>query len=164
MAMPQLEETSVRRACADDADALIALIREGDAHHQPFDTLAINQGESVEADRGGIVQQMDDPRRYILVAVSGGMVVGLARCWIEDRPRSRLFAPLRMVIVTELVISRTHRRMGIGAELMDAVRAHSEEIGADRILLSYYDANDGAGRFYEKLGYAPLMSTVVLDL
>ena len=48
----------------------------------------------------------------------------------------------------------THRRRGIGALLIDRIRAEGARLGAERIELHVYTDNYHARRFYEAHGFA----------
>lgn len=90
----------------------------------------------------------------MLLAISGGFPVGqvwldFARAGGRGRPllwAMRVFPPLQ--------------GRGIGAQLMRRAEALAEGLGAEEIQLGVEWDNDGARRFYERLGYRPAGASV----
>ncbi|CAJ1965137.1 unnamed protein product [Cylindrotheca closterium] len=69
-------------------------------------------------------------------------------------PVSHLATTRKWLYVTDVVTSATHRRLGVGTKLMDAVeRAAALQFNATRIYLHVRSENSGAMEFYFKRGY-----------
>jgi len=86
-----------------------------------------------------------DPHHATFLARDGDEVVGLATMIPCDEPGA-----------TELVgmwVAPEVRRGGFGRELIDACLAWALEAGNYRVVLCVASANDGAARFYERLGF-----------
>jgi GNAT superfamily N-acetyltransferase len=67
----------------------------------------------------------------------------------------------RILDIETVAVLPDARGKGIGAALMDAIRALAAELAIDHIQLSVRTANEGALRFYERQGFAPLYVTLV---
>ncbi|KAL9186703.1 hypothetical protein ACHAXT_005941 [Thalassiosira profunda] len=64
---------------------------------------------------------------------------------------------LRPLYVTDVVAASSHRRLGIGSKLMDAVEKEARETGSRVLFLHVKHDNVGARRFYERRGYVDTM-------
>ncbi len=56
-------------------------------------------------------------------------------------------------MVDQMAVSRAHRRRGIGALLMERIRAEAALRGAQRVELHVYSDNNDARRFYQAQGF-----------
>jgi len=86
----------------------------------------------------------------VLLALDGERVVGLAsiyadilsirygpRCWLQD-----------------LIVSSSHRSLGVGAKLIDAASEWARDRGCTHLELSSGDGRKDAHRFYQAQGMA----------
>lgn len=80
-----------------------------------------------------------------VAAVADGRWVGMARGYLEP-PTAHLIA---------VYVTPDWRHRGVGAAVSRAVVAWARERGAEEVLLSVSDWNEGARRVYEALGFAP---------
>ena len=55
----------------------------------------------------------------------------------------------------KLLIDEGHQGQGLGAEVVRLVAEFVRREGANELLTSYVDEEDGPGPFYEKLGFVP---------
>jgi len=67
----------------------------------------------------------------------------------------------RVLEVETLAVLPEARGAGIGGALLDEVRELAAELGIKHIQLPVRTANEGALRFYERQGFAPLFVTLV---
>jgi GNAT superfamily N-acetyltransferase len=96
----------------------------------------------------------DDPRQALLVAELDGRVVGFARVALADEGP----CPGR---VETLFVDADLRGAGVGRELMGAAESWLREHGADEVAIEVVEPNTGSRRFYEGLGYEPLLVTYI---
>jgi ribosomal protein S18 acetylase RimI-like enzyme len=59
----------------------------------------------------------------------------------------------RRAHVEELVVAKGQRRRGCGRALAEAAGVWAREHGAQEVLLTVWEGNDAATRFYEALGW-----------
>ncbi|MEW5991207.1 MAG: GNAT family N-acetyltransferase [Chloroflexota bacterium] len=150
--MPTFDVES-RPATLADFEAMVDLDQASAEHHAAIDP------EAWEVpDRAGSAdflrrRQAEDPSRQTIVATVDGRVVGMVEIAIVltgvaggamRRVRS---ADLGIVVLPEW------RGQGIGDRLMQAAETWAREHGAERMILDVSAANEGARRFYERLGY-----------
>lgn len=66
------------------------------------------------------------------------------------------FTPVkRPLYLTALAVSPAHQRKGLGRQALDDAREIAAAWPADAIRLDAFDAESGAGGFYERCGYSP---------
>ena len=101
----------------------------------------------------GFAQLVPDGRRtagqYFFVAEVGGKRVG--RLWLGERDDGPDGPALW---VYDIETDEAYRRRGIGREMMRLAEEHARRLGHSVIALNVFDANPGARRLYESLGYA----------
>jgi GNAT superfamily N-acetyltransferase len=83
-------------------------------------------------------------RRAWFIAHAGGVDAGL----VQARRR-----PPGDCLVFSMWVAPPGRRAGVGRALIEAVGAWARGWGATRIILWVFGANEGAHRFYERLGF-----------
>ncbi|HEX4753112.1 MAG TPA: GNAT family N-acetyltransferase [Solirubrobacterales bacterium] len=66
----------------------------------------------------------------------------------------------RVLEVETVAVLPAARGAGVGGALMDAVRGVAAELGVEHLQLAVRTANEGALRFYERQGFAPLYVTL----
>jgi ribosomal protein S18 acetylase RimI-like enzyme len=146
-------DVEIRPATLADFEAMVDLDQASAEHHAAIDP------EAWEVpDRAGSAdflrrRQAEDPTRQTLLATVDGRVVGMVEIAIVltgvagGAMRRIRSADLGIVVLAEW------RNRGIGEQLMAAAEAWARERGAERMILDLSAANDGARRFYERLGY-----------
>jgi GNAT superfamily N-acetyltransferase len=89
------------------------------------------------------------------LAVDGDRIVGLAICEPHRNESATWERPAEHLTVVDFVLLPEARGGGTGARLMAAVEAHARERGIEALDLLVIDANTGARRFYERMGFEP---------
>lgn len=142
-----------RRATPADADALCLLggatFLETFANDHPGDAIVRYWREAHDPDLYRAM--IADPAYAIwVVEEAAGALIGYAQLGAVQLPGTRAGdAELKRIYV----LSRWHGS-GAGAALFDAVVAHAQATGAARLVLSVYEHNHRAQRFYAKTGFA----------
>jgi GNAT superfamily N-acetyltransferase len=91
-------------------------------------------------------------------------VCGLAHVRIYDTPPQSGLVQLRRGHVDDLVVAGGHRRGGCGRALMETAATWARAHGAQQLLLTVWDGNASAERFYAKLGYRRISQVLGTDL
>ncbi len=95
-----------------------------------------------------------DANEMLLVAEEpGGGVCGLAHLMLFDTPEGEGRRRVRRAHMDSVVVKARHRRRGCGRALVEASRSWSRDKGAALLLLTVWDGNDAAERFYASLGF-----------
>lgn len=100
----------------------------------------------------------------ILVAESGGVLLGLAEIYIRQTSEGtavaqRIYGHLQSLIVTEAARGR-----GVGQRLLRAVEAWADARGASELQIDCWEFAAGPLGFYEREGYRTLTRTLVRAL
>jgi ribosomal protein S18 acetylase RimI-like enzyme len=104
-----------------------------------------------DAGREVYARKLESKDTAIFVAERDGTVVGFAEARLVCSDPSGMLA-FGLAAEIGIAVAADHRRGGIGAALIDAVEEWARERGAERLTLSTHADNDGAIRFYERLG------------
>jgi GNAT superfamily N-acetyltransferase len=128
---------TIRRATSDDLESILPLAEQ------------LGYPTSPEAMIARLTSILADPMRVIFVADPGD---GIAAGYIQaSRHVSLEVDPL--VEIDGLVVSRDHRRQGIGKMLIAAVEEWARSLGILTVRLHTNIIREEAHRFYKDLGF-----------
>lgn len=97
---------------------------------------------------------LKDKEKPVLVAVDAQeQVLGYAMCAIKRVRGIPVMVERDFLWVDDLCVDEAARGQGIGELLMAAVTDMARELGLDKIELNVVESNEGARKFYERLGY-----------
>ena len=142
----------IRIADINDREQLTELFIELHRHHVEIkpETFIMPPREWFS---GRISEILNDSGQTVLVYDNGGInayaVVRIMDVNTEDK------LPRRMSYIDCFAVSESCRRMGIGTELFNAVKAFGRENGCTSVQLGVSACNESAVRFYEKMGLVP---------
>jgi ribosomal protein S18 acetylase RimI-like enzyme len=132
---------TTRPATGEDVPALLALFAELHLEDPaPSAPAAAAAWRAIE----------DQTGRTVLVAESGGGVVGTLDCTtLPNLTRgARSF-----MLVENVVVAAGHRRSGVGAALMEAALGIARRTQCYKVQLLSRDSREAAHAFYESLGF-----------
>jgi ribosomal protein S18 acetylase RimI-like enzyme len=95
----------------------------------------------------------------LFVARDGDALVGMAICEAEEGHSATWPYPRQFLSVVDLVLLPQARGQQVGERLMAAVEAEARARGYEAVDLMVAGPNDGARRFYERLGFTPDLVT-----
>ena len=151
---------SIRRAVAEDIDALVALNADlHEIHHRADPQRYVVAKPDAVADF--FRKQLAREDAEIWLAERDGRPIGYALLLVENRVSSAFTVGGRIAMVDQLGVSADARGEGIGTELMEWVHARARELGCEQVALDVAGFNAGARRFYERLGYSELRVRMV---
>ena len=141
------DEPAVRRGGSDDLEAALGVWRAAEEARRGGRPASPEHGERVRA-------HMENPDAFLLVAESGGEVVGMA-VGMQGLADDGAGPPIRKLCHVGAVFVRPDRwGEGVGGELVDAVLAEARSRNYDRAQLWTNTQNDRAHRLYETRGFA----------
>jgi len=150
-AFSDVECAPMTAATRDDARRLLAAFLEGDDHYRAS---AANYGHGgAEAlDRALDLFLAHPAIGFVWLAfVDGRATAACVVCYAISTSRGAIVAKLDDVTVDGACVGQ-----GIGTRMLDALARHLAERGARRIDTACHRANEGAWRFYARLGFRPL--------
>jgi ribosomal protein S18 acetylase RimI-like enzyme len=158
----------VRAAGDDDLDALTRLWNEADALHAKLSPGFFRRADPARGRQRAVetLRDVEESRHEtILVACDErGAVHGALHVQVYDTPLALTMVPERRGHIETLIVARTRRRRGCGRALMTAATRWAREQGASQLLLTVWDGNDDAQRFYAALGYRTISQVLGTDL
>ena len=101
---------------------------------------------------------------HLLLAEQNGQPVGFALYQYVERPASPYMNARKFMHVEEFCVDETCRRMGVGKQLMDALKAAAKRDGYPRIELDVWSFNEGAKQFYEAAGMKAYRTFMEMDV
>ncbi len=100
---------------------------------------------------GDLIRHLSDPAHRFRLARADGAIVGYAKLSVPWLPAGT-FGP-RARQLSQLYVTSEHRGAGVAGALMDWSISTARQHGADELLLTVWEHNPRAKRFYEKLGF-----------
>jgi ribosomal protein S18 acetylase RimI-like enzyme len=151
------QEVIVRRATAADIPVLVesaaGLFGEDAGTRDP----SVDTDWPREHGAASFAAALGDPARLVLVAESGGRVVGHLSGSVTAGTAMR---PVMSATLVGIHVRAAHRRSGAGARLVGAFADWAREQGARQAEVTAYTDNTDALRFYERHGFGPHTTTL----
>jgi ribosomal protein S18 acetylase RimI-like enzyme len=100
----------------------------------------------------------------IFVAEVGGDVVGFAAVRARVPTESLDEPPGTYALLSDLVVSESHRGVGIGRALIEASEAHARGLGASELRIAVLAKNAAARGLYVATGFSPYLEVLTKRL
>lgn len=143
-----------RDARPDDGPELDAMARavwlETFGHSGSAEDIALYLAKAYGPD-GDLIRHLSDPDHRFRLACADGAIVGyakLSRPWLP----AQWFGPNAKQL-SQLYVTGEQRGAGVARSLMDWSIASARAENADELLLTVWEHNPRALRFYQKLGF-----------
>ena len=148
---------NVRALLVELEEYIISIDKDNlDCLHQEYrEKMALIDLDEVNENNGKCYIAIDDENVI-------GMVMGIIPVY-EKYDYLDYKCPKRG-IVTELVVSKKSRNIGIGKRLIDKIEEYFKKEGCEYSLVDVFAYNEKAIGFYEKQGYHPRMYTDIKKL
>lgn len=147
----------VREYVSADRVAVVALTEELQDYLKGIDPLKrlVRVPEYGEWYTARMLQEVAQQSGRIYVAAEGQTLVGYITGVIdtESPDMGKGYVPTKAGRITELVVAPSKRSSGIGQQLMAMLETFFRDAACDVIRVEVFAPNDGAKRFYERLGY-----------
>jgi len=97
---------------------------------------------------------LKNEEKPIYVAVNEADVcVGYAFCQLKEQPFSNNMVPFKSFFIDDLCVDEDTRGMHIGTKLYNYVIDFARKSGCYNVTLNVWAGNDGAMKFYERIGF-----------
>ena len=101
---------------------------------------------------------------HLLLAEQAGEPVGFVLSQYVDRAASAHMNAHRFLHVDEFCVDKNHQRLGIGKQLMDALKIIAKRDGYTRIELNFWSFNESAKQFYEAVGMKAYRTSMEMEV
>jgi ribosomal protein S18 acetylase RimI-like enzyme len=143
----------IREARTQDYEALCPLLDEVDAYHRQALPQVYRAPDGPARSREYVLAIIASHDAALYVAEEDGQIVGLVHVLVRQAPDVPILVPRRYAVIENIVVSRAHRRRGIGRALIERAQHWAAEQGLTRVELNVWEFNEGAMAFYRELGY-----------
>ncbi|MGD8633165.1 MAG: GNAT family N-acetyltransferase [Anaerolineales bacterium] len=157
-------DINVRGAVLEDINDINELFRHVDLLHHVAHPEIFNAPPQPPRALKVMQEWISDPSIVLLVATDGDQILGVLHAMIANAPDLEIFQKRSFLYIQDMVVSRSHHRMGIGRMLLEhaAELARSEDIF--RIELNVFEFNQPAKSLYLKEGYNTILYRMYKDL
>ena len=153
-------QTEIRRARTGDEEFIVAVSELEARHHQTSPMFRPDLSEDYrEAALDSAAELANAKDRMAFLAFTRGDFVGgiLANAMGGGRP---LLRPADSLYIGSTAVSPAHRGCGIGRALVRALLLAARSEGFEHAVLNYAPANASGRRFWQKMGFQPLMTVL----
>lgn len=125
----------------------------GQVHHEIRPD--IFRAGALKYDEKALEALLREENKPIFIGEDGGQVLGYCFCVLKDYRGSGVQTDRVELYIDDLCVEEAARGQGVATALYRYVKAFAREIGCSHISLNVWCGNDGAQRFYEKMGLKP---------
>lgn len=142
---------TIIRAEKGHIPGLIRLLYQvGGVHHDIRPDLF--REDAIKYTENDLEKLLLDENSPVFVAVEGETVLGYCFCQIQDCRGTTVLTDRVEVYVDDLCVEESLRGRGIAKALYTHVCAWAKELGCGYVTLNVWCGNEGAMKFYEKMG------------
>jgi ribosomal protein S18 acetylase RimI-like enzyme len=142
----------VRRAAVDDAPLIASLNSDVQSIHAaalPWRFKPVDQGSYAKE----VAAFLAKPEILVFIAEVAGDPAGYAHTETIRRLETALTFAYEMILIQGISVRPAYRRRGVGAALIESVRAAGRELGIELIALDVWKFNDDAREFFRRQGF-----------
>ncbi len=144
----------IRRATEKDIRAILNLLSEVlEIHHKGRPD--IFKPNVTKYSENELKTLLDDKNRPVFVYEKATRVLGYAFCIINEIKNDNILYDTKTLYIDDLCVDWRARGEGVGRALYSYVVDYAKSNGCRSITLNVWECNEGARRFYEKMGLVP---------
>ena len=145
----------IRRAIETDIDDLLRLLSQVlELHASIRPDIFISGSTKYTAEE--LSEKLKNDRNPIYVAVDeDDRVLGYVFCEFREPLFTNTMRDRKTLFIDDLCVDETCRGQHIGEELYRYAVEEARRLGCADVTLNVWEGNDGAKRFYEKMGMRP---------
>ena len=102
---------------------------------------------------------LTNPALPVIVARDNGVVVGYAMCKLLT-PEYLRGERTHSLYIDDICVDAACRGKGVGGKLCNAAKQYAREHNCYNITLNVWELNEGAKKFYQRMGLVPLRTTL----
>ena len=145
----------IRRAKEADLAGLNRLLRQVLEVHREGRPDLFKSGAKKYTDEELIAILHDESTPVFVAVDEKESMLGYAFCVFIQHKDNNILTDVKTLYIDDLCVEETTRGTGVGRALYDEVVAFAKAAGCYNLTLNVWACNEGAKRFYEKLGLVP---------
>lgn len=145
--------TAIREYEARDEDGVRECYVELQDDERLLDPHLRDGESSADEYLGHMFRRCSETGGKVFVAEAEGRVVGFVSIWAKVASRAVEEEEYEYAYVSDLVVLRTHRGLGLGRALLAEAEEYARRRGAKRLRINVHAKNGVARRLYESSGF-----------
>ncbi len=141
----------IRNATEADIPAILNLLKQVGKVHSDLRP-DIFPADTLKYDAAALSALLQDKLRPVFIADMDGAVAGYCFCQHKIIESTPLSVGRQELYIDDLCVDENHRRMGVAKALYDYTLSYAKQTRCNMVTLHVWNGNDGALRFYEKMG------------
>ena len=142
------------RACPRHISGINSLLRQVlEVHHKGRPD--IFKGGAKKYTDSELEEILADDERPVFAAVDGEKVLGYAFCILQQHKDNNILTDIKTLYIDDLCVDEETRGTGVGKSLYEYVLDYAREKSCYNVTLNVWSCNEGAMKFYEKMGLLP---------
>ncbi len=156
-----MDGITLREAKATDIEAIVLLWRELMGLHADLDRCFTLTSQADPLFRAFLEKNLVEQDAIVVLAEDLGRPVGYTMAIESDRPP--VFEHSRTVLITDMIVTASHRGRGIGRCLVDRIKAWALTRDVAQLEVMAATGNPAAQAFWRKVGARPYLATLVFE-
>lgn len=156
--VPMSEQIAIRPAVTDDISTLLEFEQRLIDYERPH-TTSLQSGPISYYDLSQLIEAEDS---QVLVAHIGPRLIGCG--YAQIRESKWYYKHIKHSYLGFMFVDSDYRGRGINKRIMDGLKQWSYAKDIKEMRLSVFDSNQSAVRAYQKVGFAPDLLEMVLEL
>ncbi len=107
-----------------------------------------------------IERHLDDQDSAVFLLYGDDQPIGFVHAQLQEPDANGIIRPQRFVCIWDIAVREGCRGVGAGSMLLEAALDWGQANGASYARLNVLAQNEGAARFYAKLGFVPVQLTL----
>ena len=144
----------IRRATSTDLSGFNNLLMQVlEVHHKGRPDLFKSKVKKYNDDE--LLNIITDDSRPIFVVTDDGRISGYAFCVFQQHINNNILTDIKTLYIDDLCVDEQLRGQHIGQSLYEYVLDFARKEGCYNVTLNVWACNQGALKFYEKMGLTP---------
>ena len=146
---------NVRRASEQDIPSIMNLLVQVDmVHHNGRPDLF--KGPATKYTEDELKEILKDDTTPVFVCTDDeGLVLGHAFCVFKQMLNDHVLTDIKTLYIDDICVDEHARGRHVGKALYDHVISFARSSGCYNVTLNVWSCNEGAARFYQKMGMVP---------
>ncbi|MBA3826698.1 MAG: GNAT family N-acetyltransferase [Ktedonobacterales bacterium] len=161
-----MKTTHVRVATEQDLQELTALYQAFHEFHVAGvpQRLRVPEHYDIERIQAALKEYIQRPDTGLFVTEIDGKLVGFVEVHIQEDATDAAVVAQRYGHVQSLMVTATHRKVGLGRALLDTAKDWVTAQGISQLRLDTWEFAAGPLHFYEHLGFRTVKREMALDI